>query len=151
MRGSTMKTYLVEVSVRYGHCMYAGDAIWHKCILNTYVDFSIAHEDSEPSEEVERLAEENGWLETEEPVIGEIEIDDWKYTDMSGVETNWTPGARERQAAEERAWRQQCEQLKDQWMAHYNKMVKKGIQPSEIWGPIFAPVGFAGPAEGGGQ
>lgn len=143
MRGSTMKTYLLEVSVRYGCQLEAPDAVWHKCILNTYVDFDIAHEDSEPSEEVERLAYEMGWMDTDEPVVGEIEIDDYKWKDISGVETNWSPGAQERQAEEERAWRRKCEQLKDQWMAHYNAMVKKGVEPSEVWGPIFQKKGGA--------
>ena len=50
---------------------------------------------------------------------------------------------RERQAEEERAWRRKCDQLKDQWMAHYNKMVKKGVEPSEVWGPIFQKKGGA--------
>lgn len=138
MRGSTMKTYLVTVE------MFRDGVVKYQAILNTYVDFSIAHEDDEPSQEVERLAWDMGWFDNDEKdILGDIEVNGFDYLDITGVETNWSPGARERQAEEERAWRQKCERLKDQWMAHYNAMVKKGIEPSEVWGPVFQKKGGA--------
>jgi len=132
----SMKTYLVTVE------MFRDGPTKFQAILNTYVDLS--SDDDQACEEVERLAWDMGWYDAEDKdVLGDIELNDWEVKDITGVETNYSPGARERQAEEERAWRSKCERLKDQWMAHYNKMVKKGVEPSDVWGPIFQKKGGA--------